>query len=72
MFTAILVYRVFSKERKVLVKLLHAVMQTVAFGFAVTGLVAVFSTHNEAGIANMYSIHSWIGIATVTMFAMQV
>ena len=52
--------------------MLHAVMQLAAFGFAVTGLVAVFSSHNEAGFANLYSIHSWVGIATVTMFAMQV
>ena len=69
---AIMVYRVFKNEKKIMIKILHAVMQLAALGFAITALVAVFSAHNDGGIANVYSIHSWLGLATVVMFGLQV
>ena len=72
-FIAILVYRVFgSGTRKSLLKILHMVMQLSAFGFSVFGLKAVFSAHNDEGFANLYSLHSWVGLSTIIMFAMQV
>jgi len=68
---AILAYRVFKNEKKIIIKILHAVMQLAAIGFAITALVAVFSSHNDGGFPNMYSIHSWIGLTTVIMFCLQ-
>lgn len=47
-------------------------MQFAALGFSATALYAVFSAHNDEGYANMYSIHSWIGLGTVVMFGLQV
>lgn len=47
-------------------------MQLSALGFAIAALVAVFSAHNDEGYANLYSIHSWVGLATVVMFGLQV
>ena len=67
-----LVYRVFRNDSKMMVKVLHMVMQLSAFGFAVTGLVAVFNVHADEGIPPLYSLHSWIGIATISMFGLQV
>ncbi|CAK8681241.1 unnamed protein product [Clavelina lepadiformis] len=35
------------------------------------GLVAVFTFHNDSHISNLYSLHSWCGIATISMFCAQ-
>lgn len=53
-------------------KIAHAALHLVAFILTVLGLVAVFKYHNEAKIANLYSLHSWLGITTVFLFACQV
>lgn len=36
---------------------------------ALIAQIAVFSFHNEANIPNLYSLHSWIGGLTVTLYA---
>ncbi|XP_066217045.1 lysosomal membrane ascorbate-dependent ferrireductase CYB561A3 [Saccopteryx leptura] len=52
-------------------KIAHASLQLMAFILTVLGLVAVFKYHNQAQIANLYSLHSWLGITTVFLFACQ-
>lgn len=56
-------------------KLIHLVWQTAAVICASVGLIAVFLSHNKpvggAYKANLYSLHSWIGIAVVTMYFAQ-
>ncbi|XP_074130458.1 lysosomal membrane ascorbate-dependent ferrireductase CYB561A3 [Sminthopsis crassicaudata] len=52
-------------------KLLHAALHLVAFTLAVLGLVAVFSFHHHNRIAHLYSLHSWLGIVAVALFAGQ-
>ncbi|KFQ70995.1 Cytochrome b ascorbate-dependent protein 3, partial [Phaethon lepturus] len=53
-------------------KVLHGTLALAAFGLAVLGLAAVFRFHNDHGTPNMYSLHSWLGLATVLLFSCQV
>ncbi|XP_006875108.1 PREDICTED: cytochrome b ascorbate-dependent protein 3-like [Chrysochloris asiatica] len=52
-------------------KILHAALHLMAFVLTVLGLVAVFAFHNSHRISNLYSLHSWVGITTVFLFACQ-
>ncbi|XP_023148658.2 lysosomal membrane ascorbate-dependent ferrireductase CYB561A3 isoform X1 [Amphiprion ocellaris] len=52
-------------------KLLHAALMLLALVLSVVGLCAVFGFHNANNIPNLYSLHSWIGIAATALFAMQ-
>lgn len=53
-------------------KLLHAALMLLALLLAAVGLGAVFGFHNAENIPNLYSLHSWIGIAAIALFAFQV
>ncbi|XP_061413646.1 transmembrane ascorbate-dependent reductase CYB561-like isoform X1 [Lethenteron reissneri] len=68
---AILVYRVFREENKKCIKIIHATLHMCALISSVIGLVAVFDFHNSLNIPNLYSLHSWLGIITIMLFAMQ-
>lgn len=64
-------YRIFRRQNKFAVKLLHAALHLSALIFAVVGLYAVFKFHITAGYGNMYSIHSWFGMGAVVLFCCQ-
>ncbi|GAB6031467.1 hypothetical protein CHUAL_009236 [Chamberlinius hualienensis] len=68
---AIMIYRIFRNERKKLTKLVHGVIHATIFILAVIALQAVFQSHNRDSVANVYSIHSWLGIATMVVFTCQ-
>ncbi|VDM35725.1 unnamed protein product [Hydatigera taeniaeformis] len=71
-FSAMLIYRVFHKCPKLPLKAVHGVLMILGLLFSVVGLKAAFDSHNLRGIPDMYSIHSWIGLVTVILFAVQV
>lgn len=52
-------------------KIAHASLHLMAFILTVLGLVAVFKYHNTHKITNLYSLHSWLGITAVFLFACQ-
>lgn len=59
-------------QHKLRWKLLHAALLLLALLLSVIGLYAVFSFHDIENIPQLYSLHSWIGIATTALFAFQV
>uniref|UniRef100_A0A8B9QD27 Transmembrane ascorbate-dependent reductase CYB561 n=1 Tax=Apteryx owenii TaxID=8824 RepID=A0A8B9QD27_APTOW len=68
---ALLVYRVFRKEAKRSAKVLHALLHGSALLVALVGVAAIFEAHGEKGIAHMYSLHSWCGMAALVLYAVQ-
>lgn len=69
----ILVYRLLRKEPKPMLKKLHAIINGLGLLFAIVGSVAVFTFHNDMTppIPNLYSLHSWIGLLVIVLFALQ-
>lgn len=53
-------------------KLVHLTLQFLAFCISVVGVWAALKFHNEKGIENFYSLHSWLGLACLFLFGIQV
>lgn len=53
-------------------KFVHMTLNLMAIVFGIVGLCAVFKFHNMGNIADVYSLHSWIGIGTFCLFGLQV
>lgn len=68
---AMLAYKTVSGTKN-LKKLVHLTLQILAFCFGIIGLWAALKFHNEKGIENFYSLHSWLGLACLFLFAIQV
>lgn len=55
-------------------KVAHASMWSLSFIFGIVGILAVFKSHNDrisGYIANLYSLHSWVGMTVVTLYTLQ-
>ncbi|GAA0149460.1 reductase [Lithospermum erythrorhizon] len=52
-------------------KLVHLVIQLLALCLGVIAVWAALKFHNEKGIENFYSLHSWLGLACLTLFFIQ-
>lgn len=63
-----MIYRVLRKEEKPKLKLIHGAINAFGLFCALIAQIAVFSFHNERGIANMYSLHSWIGLGVTILY----
>ena len=60
------------KAKHFVQKVVHMILQLGAFVLGVIGICAVFKFHDMANIEDVYSLHSWIGITTISLFALQV
>ncbi|XP_023748109.1 transmembrane ascorbate ferrireductase 2 isoform X1 [Lactuca sativa] len=67
---AMIAYKTISGT-KTFKKLVHLSLQFLAFILSLIGLWAVWKFHNDKGIGNFYSLHSWLGLASLLLFAIQ-
>ncbi|XP_033225429.1 cytochrome b561-like isoform X2 [Belonocnema kinseyi] len=66
-----LIYRTQRNVRKRRLKLIHGGIMLFAILLTIIAQVAVFSFHNQNGIPNMYSLHSWVGLSAIILFCFQ-
>eukprot|EP00571_Detonula_confervacea_P000420 CAMPEP_0172314198 /NCGR_PEP_ID=MMETSP1058-20130122/21918_1 /TAXON_ID=83371 /ORGANISM="Detonula confervacea, Strain CCMP 353" /LENGTH=300 /DNA_ID=CAMNT_0013028001 /DNA_START=119 /DNA_END=1024 /DNA_ORIENTATION=- len=62
-----------SKKRGI-AKFSHASIWSLSFIFGIVGILAVFKSHNDpisGYIANLYSLHSWVGILVLSLYTLQ-
>ncbi|KAJ6807332.1 putative transmembrane ascorbate ferrireductase 2 [Iris pallida] len=52
-------------------KSVHLALQFVALCLGLIGIWAALKFHNDKGIDNFYSLHSWLGLACIFLFAIQ-
>lgn len=52
-------------------KRVHGSLQGASLLFAAIGVALVFVNHEQKGIPHLYSAHSWLGIATLTLLIVQ-
>lgn len=52
-------------------KLAHGTLHVIALALGIVGIYAAFKYHNESSIANLYSLHSWIGIGVICLYGIQ-
>lgn len=67
---AMLAYKTVSGTKS-FKKLIHLVLQFLALCLAVIGVWAALKFHNDKGIDNFYSLHSWLGLASLFLFIIQ-
>ena len=68
LFLAMLIYRTMRGELKPKLKLIHAILNGSVILISFFGSIAVVYFHQKAGIPHFYSLHSWLGITTWTLF----
>jgi len=66
----LLAFRAFPFD-KVINRRVRYIWHTAGIAFMVVGLVAVFEYKNDRNSANLWSIHSWVGLMTISLFLAQ-
>ncbi|PKI69907.1 probable transmembrane ascorbate ferrireductase 2 [Punica granatum] len=67
---AMLAYKTVSGTKS-FKKLIHLTLQFLAFCISAIGVWAALKFHNDKGIDNFYSLHSWLGLACLFLFGIQ-
>lgn len=70
-FAAMLAYKTVSGTKNYK-KAMHLLIQLLAFCLSIIGFWAALKFHNDKGIDNFYSLHSWLGLACLVLFGIQV
>ncbi|KAJ8448707.1 hypothetical protein Cgig2_010594 [Carnegiea gigantea] len=67
---AIMSYKSLPLKKEVQ-KVIHLVLHAIALALGIVGIIAAFKYHNESAILNLYSLHSWLGIGIIVLYAIQ-
>ncbi|KAL3524268.1 hypothetical protein ACH5RR_017102 [Cinchona calisaya] len=67
---AIITYKTLPLKKEVK-KLIHLVLHAIALILGIIGIYTAFKFHNESNIANLYSLHSWLGIGIIILYGIQ-
>ncbi|KAG9132054.1 hypothetical protein Leryth_026965 [Lithospermum erythrorhizon] len=67
---AIISYKALPFEKPVK-KLIHLVLHATALILGCIGIYTAFKYHNESNIANLYSLHSWLGMGVIVLYGIQ-
>lgn len=72
-YVAILLYRLCRCLKHLYAKLAHTLFHTLAIPCVAIGFLAVWDYHNlsDPPIPNFYTLHSWLGLVTMGLFALQ-
>ncbi|CAP28565.1 Protein CBG08803 [Caenorhabditis briggsae] len=68
---ALLAYRVYRHDAKMVSKLLHTALHITAIGLAITALCVIIISTNNTGYNNFTSVHSWIGVCLIAVYLVQ-
>ncbi|KAL6911726.1 hypothetical protein ACP4OV_000531 [Aristida adscensionis] len=68
---AIMIYKVLPTWNHDATKFIHLILHAIALVLGAVGIYCAFKFHNESGIANLYSLHSWLGIGTICLYGIQ-
>ncbi|OXA58732.1 cytochrome b reductase 1 isoform X3 [Folsomia candida] len=70
---SMLFYRMMTCCRKIYVKLLHTVFHALSIACIAIGFLTVWDAHElvTPKIPHFYSLHSWLGLTTMGLFAIQ-
>lgn len=71
LYAAMLAYKTVSGTKNYK-KLVHLTLQFFAFFLSLIGVWAALKFHIDKGIDNFYSLHSWLGLACLFLFSLQV
>lgn len=67
---AIMAYRIVLGSRTAK-KAVHLLLHLLALAFAAVGLYAAVKFHNDAGDPHVRSLHAWLGVVTIGLYALQ-
>ncbi|XP_020239879.1 probable ascorbate-specific transmembrane electron transporter 1 [Cajanus cajan] len=67
---AIMAYKSVPGKRRS-VKVVHLLLHFIALVAGILGIVAVFISKNKAGLPDMYTLHSWLGMSAICLFGLQ-
>ncbi|EYC11309.1 hypothetical protein Y032_0051g2132 [Ancylostoma ceylanicum] len=68
---ALLSYRFYRYDAKVLSKFVHVVFHLMAIAFFSTALSAIIIHKNKSNLDHFTSVHSWIGITVMFVYVVQ-
>lgn len=60
------------RARRNIQKIFHLILHFIALAAGIVGIYAVFKYHHESGLPDVYTLHSWLGISTISLFGLQV